>query len=242
MANAQGADPSAQPAQGHDVSRKANGTRRVLIVDDHPIVLAGLTQVINRKNDLEVCGEASDARAAMAAIKEHQPHLVMVDLGLTDIGGLELIKQIKSAHESLPVLVLSMQDEHLYAERALRAGASGYVMKQAGSATVIKAIRTVLRGDIYVSEKMASRVLGRMMGNRGSAVENASPVEALSDRELEVFEWLGRGLGTRQIAEKLCLSVKTIESHREQIKKKLRLTSAAELSQHATRWVVEESG
>jgi len=210
----------------------------VLIVDDHPIVRRGLVELLNQEPDLKVCAEAEDARQALTAVKQHTPDLAVVDLTLKDIGGLELIKQLKHTHPELPVLVLSMHDETLYAERALRAGARGYSMKQEGPDKLAGAIRTVLRGEVFVSERMSSRLLGKLVGGRADVAD--SPLQRLSDRELEVFELLGRGLGTRQIAERLCVSVKTIESHREHIKDKLNLTNATELVQHATQWVMHE--
>lgn len=232
-------DPSAKRAARSGARPSTARQANIMIVDDHPIVRHGLVQLINQEPDLDVVAEAENARSAMTAVKEHQPDLVVVDLTLKDIGGMELIKQLRSNYEELPILVLSMHDENLYAERVLRAGAGGYVMKETASEKLVEAIRTVLRGEIYLSEKMASRVLGRMVGHRAATLDR-SPIETLSDRELEVFEWIGRGLGTRQIAERLCVSVKTVESHREHIKEKLKLGSAPELVQHATRWVMQE--
>ncbi|MBI1371654.1 MAG: response regulator [Phycisphaera sp.] len=213
---------------------------RVMIVDDHPIVRRGLAETIRQESDLEVCCEAEDARAAIAAIREGKPDVAVVDLTLKDIGGLELIKQIRAIDEDVIMLVLSMHDESLYAERCLRAGAKGYIMKQEGSERLVTALRTVLAGQVYLSEKMSARLLGKMVGGGTSA--GASPLEALSDRELEVFELLGRGLGTRNIAERLCVSIKTVESHREHIKQKLNIKNATELVQHATQWVMSEGG
>jgi len=215
-----------------------NDTIRVMIVDDHPIVRRGLVEMIEQEEDLNVIGEAEDAHSALQALKKLELDVAIVDLTLKDIGGLELIKQIQVLQPELPMLVLSMHDETLYAERALRAGAKGYIMKQEGTDKLITAIRTVLRGEIYVSEKMASRMLGKLVG--GKARTDGSPLDRLSDREIEVFELLGRGLGTRQIAERLSVSIKTIESHREHIKEKLHLKNANELVQHATQWVMRE--
>ena len=211
----------------------------ILLVDDHPVVRKGLVAMIEAERGLKVVAEAGDAREAMGAITEHKPELAIVDLTLKDIGGLELIKQIKSSHPALPVLVLSMHDEKIYAERALKAGASGYIMKQELTERLITAIRTVMRGEIYLSEKMASRILGKMVGGRRD--DDATPMDRLSDRELEVFELLGRGLNTREIAKRLCLSVKTVETHREHIKEKLQIRDATKLIQQATHWVINEA-
>ena len=211
----------------------------ILLVDDHPVVRKGLVAMIEAERGFKVAAEAGDAREAMAAITDHKPDLCIVDLTLKDIGGLELIKQIKASHPTLPVLVLSMHDEKIYAERALKAGASGYIMKQELTERLITAIRTVLRGEIYLSEKMASRILGKMVGGRRD--DDATPMDRLSDRELEVFELLGRGLNTREIAKRLCLSVKTVETHREHIKEKLQIRDATKLIQQATHWVINEA-
>ncbi len=219
--------------------KKQDRATRVLIVDDHPVVRKGLTAMINQEEDLRVCAETEDFHQALAAIKEHVPDLAVVDLTLSGIGGLELVKHLESSNPDLPVLVLSMHDETLYAERVLRAGAKGYIMKQEGTDKLVTAIRRILHGEIYVSEKMSSKMLGQLVG-RGPRT-SGSHLETLSDRELEVFELIGRGQGTRQIAERLCLSFKTVESHREHIKEKLELSNANELVQHATQWVVTEN-
>lgn len=223
-------------------SREAEAEQRktrVMAVDDHPIVRQGLRELVNGEPDMCVVAEAADAREAMAAAKEHRPELAVIDLTLKDMGGLELIKQLQAVQPELKVIVMSMHDEKLYAERALRAGAKGYLMKQEGTDKLIDGIRTVVRGGIFVSDKMASRMLGRYLGGKPE-LDARSPIERLSDREIEVFEMLGRGVGTRDIADKLCVSVKTVESHREHIKQKLKLASANELVQHATQWVLSE--
>lgn len=216
----------------------ASAAVRILIVDDHPIVRRGLIGMINQEPDLKVVSEAENFHQALDSIKANMPDLAIVDLTLEGISGLELIKQIKVMWPNLPVLVLSMHDEMLYAERVLRAGAKGYIMKQEGTERLSLAIRTIMRGEIYVSERMASRMLGKFVG--GKREGGSSPLDRLSDRELEVFELLGKGMGTRQVAEKLCVSIKTVESHREHIKLKLGLKSANELIQHATQWVMNE--
>jgi DNA-binding NarL/FixJ family response regulator len=206
----------------------------ILIVDDHPIVRRGLVELINSDPHLRVTGEAEDYHGAIDALKQKRFDLAIIDLTLRDIGGLELIKQLKVLHPKLYMLVLSMHDESLFAERALRAGSRGYVMKQTGSIKLITAIHRVLSGEVYLSEEMASRVLDTMVGSSDRV--KSDPLEKLSDRELEVFQSIGSGLTTRQVSERLCVSIKTIESHRENIKAKLRLSNATELIQHATRW------
>jgi DNA-binding NarL/FixJ family response regulator len=211
-------------------------TIRIVIVDDHPIVRRGIAAMLNQESDMQVCAEADSYHAGIDAIREHHPDLAIIDLTLPDIGGLELVKQVRAIDPEMAMLVLSMHDETLYAERVLRAGARGYIMKQEGTDKLIGAVRAVMRGDIYVSEKMASRMLGKFVD--GKREGGSSPLERLSDRELEVFELLGRGLSTREIAERLCVSIKTVESHREHIKEKLKLSNANELVQHATQWVM----
>jgi len=219
-------------------SEVAADVARLVIVDDHPVVRRGLTALINEEADLEVVAEAEDFNTALDAIRDHKPAVAIIDLNLTGIGGLDLIKQVKVSWPHLRVLVLSMHDEKLFAERALRAGAQGYIMKQEGPKRLVDAIRIVLRGEIYVSEQMSSRMLSKLITGRPGA--GGSPLERLSDRELEVFELLGRGLSTRQIADRLCISIKTVESHREHIKDKLSFKNAAELVQQATQWVMNE--
>lgn len=207
----------------------------LLIVDDHPVVRQGLAQLIDRQGDLQVGGEAEDAEAAMALLRRQAFDAAIVDLSLPGVSGIELIKQILVEQPAMPVLVLSMHDEQFYAERALRAGARGYIMKQEAIERVIEAVRRVLRGELYVSRAVADKLLHKLVAGDGSTI--ASPVEQLSDRELEVFQLLGQGYGTRQVAEMLHLSVKTIESYRANIKDKLKLRNAAELVQHAVQWV-----
>lgn len=209
---------------------------RILVVDDHPIVRRGLRQLFGDETDLEVVGEAEDSVAAMEQLQAVNPDLVIVDLSLKNGHGLELIPQIKAKYGRVKMLVSSMHDESLFAERVLRAGASGYISKQESPAELIQAIRQVLRGDIYLSSRMSNRLLGRIVG--GKTLEN-DPIGSLSDRELQVFEMIGQGLRTKQIAQKLDLSPKTIEAHRENMKAKLNLKSGAELSRHATQWVLE---
>ncbi len=213
-----------------------NGSKtRILIVDDHPIVRQGLAELINHESDLAVCGQAEDSHEALRAIKELDPDLAIIDISLRETSGLELIKDIHSQYPGLPVLALSMHDETLYGERALRAGAMGYIMKQEATENVIAAIRKILGGEIYVSEKMATRMVRKLV--TGQIETSTSQVERLSDRELEVFHLIGKGHGTRQISERLHLSVKTIETYRAHIKEKLNLADAAELLQYAIQWV-----
>jgi DNA-binding NarL/FixJ family response regulator len=209
--------------------------RTILLVDDHPLLRHGLVALIKSEPDLDVCGEAATSAAALEAIRAHPPDLAIVDLALDGADGLELIKTMKARHPEIPALVLSMHDEALYAERALRAGARGYVNKQQLEDTLLVAIRRVLNGEMYMSEKMVARFTARFLG--GITLEKDSPLAVLTDRELDVFRLIGEGQSTREIAQQLHLSVKTIESYREHIKQKLTLESGAELVRHATLWV-----
>ena len=217
-------------------SKKTRDSRKkVLIVEDHPIMRTGLAQLIAQESDLVVCGEAEDAYGALEAIKKFDPDIALVDISLKDSSGIELIKDIKIRWPKLLVLVLSMHEESFYAERALRAGARGYVCKSEVSTTVIQGIRRVLDADVYVSEKVASKMLRKLVA--GGTQADVYPIDKLSDREFEVFELIGQGLQTSQMAERLHLSVKTIEAHREHIKRKLSLDSATELLKYAVQWV-----
>ncbi|MGH9406970.1 MAG: response regulator transcription factor [Terriglobia bacterium] len=209
---------------------------RVFIVDDHPVVRQGLAQLINREPDLAVCGEAGESQAALDAISVARPDILLLDISLAGPDGLELLKNIRLRDAQLPVLVLSMHDESTYAERALRAGANGYIMKQEATERVLIAIRRTLSGEVYVSERVADRLLHQYLGRPKPVTQ--SPVDSLTDRELEVFRLIGEGYGTRQIAEELRLSVKTVESHQARIKEKLSFHSARELVQHAVQWVI----
>ena len=216
-------------------STESGGKRTVLIVDDHPIVRQGLAQLINQEKDLEVCGQAEDAHGAIQAIREHDPDLVIVDISLRDTSGVDLIKDLRIQYPDLPILTLSMYDEAVYGERALRAGARGYVMKQEAIEKVVTAIRRVLAGEVYVSDEMAAKMLSKLVG--GASKKPSSPIESLSDRELEVFRMIGEGFNTREMAERLHLSVKTIETYRAHIKEKLALQDASELLRSAIQWV-----
>ena len=213
--------------------------KQIYLVDDHPIVRQGLIKLIEQEDGLEVCGEAGSVSEALEALKKLGPDVILVDISLEDSNGLELIKIVDDLGMQIPMLVLSMHDEALYAEHALRAGASGYVMKQAASNTLIQAIEKVLGGEIYVSKTMSNQML--KMAFRSSGEDTRTGTETLSLRELEVFELIGRGNSTREIAEQLNLSVKTIETYRAHIKDKLQLRSGTELMQRAIHWVETES-
>ena len=208
---------------------------KILIVDDHPMMRQGLVQLINHEPDLAVNAEAETAEQAVSMIGESTPDLVLADISLGGKGGLELIKDIQSLRPGLPVLVISMHDESLYVERVLRAGGRGYIMKQEGGKQIMQAIRHVLSGQIYVSPKMSGRILEVFSGHR--AASGSSPIEQLTDREFEVFQLIGQGKGTRNIAEQLHISVKTVEVHRQHIKEKLKLNDAPALASYAVRWI-----
>jgi DNA-binding NarL/FixJ family response regulator len=212
--------------------------KRILVVDDHPIVRQGLALLINREPDLVVCGEAEEAMGAMHVLASARPDVLIVDISLNGPDGLDLLKNVRISHSSLPVLILSMHDESIYAERALRAGANGYIMKQEATDKVLVAVRRILNGEIYVSDRIASKMLKHYITGSG-ALPNSS-IADLSDRELEVFRLIGEGHGTRQIAEELHISVKTVESYQAHIKEKLSLRSARELMQHAIQWTMNE--
>ena len=221
------------------MSAKKNPTR-VLIVDDHPLLRQGIAQLINHEKDMMVCGEAENANTALDTIAVTKCDVAIVDISLGGSSGIELLKNIKVRYPKLLVLILSMHDESVYAQRALRAGASGYIMKQEATEKVLTAIRKVLNGEVYLSERLGARMLNQLVGGRSASL-TGSPIEELSDRELEVFGLIGQGHGTRPIAEKLHLSVKTIESHRAHIKEKLNLRNATELVHHAIQWAQSES-
>ena len=210
---------------------------QILIVDDHPLIREGLTARISAQADLEVCGEAEGVEEALAEFKAHDPDLVLVDISLKNGHGLELIKQIKLHDPETKMLVISAYDESFYAERALRAGALGYISKQECRENVITAIRTVLDGRRYLSPQMTDQLLG--MAVAGRETSSASPVEKLTDRELEVYQLIGQAQTTSGIAKQLHLSPHTIDSHREKIKAKLGLKNGAELTRHALQWVLE---
>jgi DNA-binding NarL/FixJ family response regulator len=208
---------------------------KVFLVDDHPLVREWLTQLIQHENDLTVCGEAEDTHEALDKITASKPDIVIADISLKTTHGLELVKDLQVRFPSLPVLILSMHDESLYAERVLRAGAKGYITKQEATKKILPAIRQVLSGQIYISEKMASRMVHKMV--LGRAQEQKTPIERLTDRELEVFQLIGSGQGTRRIAAELHLGIKTVESYRARIKEKLKLEDGTQLLQQAIQWV-----
>jgi DNA-binding NarL/FixJ family response regulator len=224
------AQPKANPVK--------DSRTRILLVDDHAVVRFGIAQLINRQSDMVVCGEEENASNALSAIARLNPDLVIADISLKDSSGLELMRNIKAQQSKLPILVVSGHDESVYAEVAFRAGALGYLMKEEALDKVITAIRRVLSGNIYVSDNLAARMLQQQVLGKSDVHE--SPVKGLSDRELEVFQLLGRWKKTSEIAHELHLSIKTIEYYREQIKRKLNLRNAAELTQHATAWVQRE--
>lgn len=212
--------------------------QRILLVDDHPIVCEGLAKRINSESDLVVCGQARDTYSALAAITKLKPDIAIIDIALGDGGsGVELIKDIKVRWPKLPMLALSMHDETLYAERSLRAGAKGYVMKQEDPELLLRAIQQVLRGHVYLSEKVKDAIVERL-GGAPPEVEGkrTSAVEKLSDRELEIFQFIGDGFATHEIADRLHLSMKTVATHRENIKRKLNLKTAEELTRFAIHW------
>lgn len=213
---------------------------RVLIVEDHPVVRVGLELMINDEPDLEVCGGAESLKDANSMVKKLKPDVVVLDIALGDGSGLDLIKEMHETRPNMPILALSMHDELIYAERALRAGAKGYIMKKEAMDKVMTAIRRVLSGEVYVSEKMASRMVQKLV-NPHSA-DAASPVEALTDREFDVFRLIARGIGPSEIAERLGVSVKTIETHREHIKEKLGLKSGTELTRFCLQWEMGRGG
>lgn len=211
---------------------------RIFLVDDHEMFREGLRQLIEREPDMTVCGDAADAEAALKGIEATSPDLAIVDISLGGTSGIELIKTVKSRYEDLPVLVVSMHEESLYSERALRAGAMGYVMKHEPSKTVKTAIRKVLEGDLFLSSKMAGSMVAKLM--HGSGEQFSSPLETLSDRELEVFRMLGQGKPVRLIAEAMNVTIPTVNSFRNRIKEKLNLKSSTEVMLQAIQWVQDQ--
>jgi DNA-binding NarL/FixJ family response regulator len=208
----------------------------VVLVDDHPILRRGIAELINSEADLEVVGEASTMQEAMSLATKLKPGLLIVDISLEGNNGVELMKNLAGRAGAPPILAYSMHDEAIYAERCLRAGAKGYVMKHAPPETLVEAIRQVLKGKIYLSEQMSDRLLGKLVGAGTATTPTASPIDTLSDRELEVLQLLGKGMSTSQIADHLCLSVKTVETYREHLKQKLNLANGQELLRYAIEW------
>ena len=207
---------------------------RILLVDDHPLVRERLTEIINREPDLVVCAEAEDRHEAIAAISAKAPELAIIDLALKTSDGLELIKDIRTRWPKIQMLVVSMHDESLYAERVIRAGAQGYITKQEATRKILLAIRRVLAGSIYLNEKVAAHIIGRLSAR--STTIAATPTEVLADRELQVFTLTGRGLNTTEIAARLHIAIKTVETYRARIKEKLKLKDSSELLQWAISW------
>jgi DNA-binding NarL/FixJ family response regulator len=219
--------------------RQGNPAKKtVFVVDDHPLMRQGLSLLINQQEDMEVCGEAEEAQAAMHSIARRRPDILILDISLNGPDGLELLKSIRASDPALPVLILSMHDEAIYAERALRARANGYIMKQEASEKVLVAIRRILNGDLYLSDRMSNKMLQQFIGGAPSLIQ--SRIAALSDRELEVFRMIGEGRATREIADELHLSIKTVETYQAHIKEKLALRSGRELIQHAIQWKINE--
>ena len=218
--------------------KTAQAQTRILIVDDHPMMREGLAQLIGQQPDMAVCGEAGEAGDALEKVRLLKPSLVLADITLPGRNGLELIKDIQALEAGVLVLVISMHDESFYAERVLRAGGRGYVMKQEGGKKILEAIRQVAAGQIFVSDKMSARILEIFSGRQPA--EGRAAVENLTDREFEVFQLIGQGMGTKELAGQLHLSPKTIQVHRANIKVKLQVRSMAELIRHAVRWVESE--
>ena len=220
--------------------RAAQSTKKnVLVVDDHPLLRQGLALLINQQQDMQVCGEAEEAHAAMQAVTQSRPDIIILDISLNGPDGLELLKSIRASDPDLPVLILSMHDEAIYAERALRARANGYIMKQEATEKVLVAVRRILNGELYLSDRMSNKMLQHYIGGAPSMIQ--SRISSLSDRELEVFRLIGEGRATREIAEELHLSVKTVETYQAHIKDKLALRSGRELIQHAIQWKINET-
>jgi len=209
---------------------------RILVVEDHPLVRRGIIDMVAREPDLVVCGEAATAADAMKLVESAKPHLVIADVTLGDGNGIDLIRQIRALGGNLPVLVLSMREESLFAERAIRAGAQGYVSKSAPSERLISAIRQVLRGELALSQHIAERLIRRAAGLHAPNPQSAAIPENLSDRELEIFEMFGRGLTVAEIARRLRISAKTVQAHRENIKAKLELGTSTEVTRYAALW------
>lgn len=212
---------------------------RILVIDDHPFMRAGLSQLIDRQTDMQVCGEAGNPAEAISEFERCRPDLVLTDLTMPGRSGLDFIKDLLALNARMPVLVVSMHDEAIYAERVLRAGARGYIMKEAGGENLLAAIRRIMGGEVYLSPAMAARVLENLSGRRPRG--SSSPIEKLTDREFEVFRLIGQGKSTRDIATQLHLSSKTVDVHRSHIKEKLELKDSTSLVRHAVRWVETQS-
>lgn len=231
---------STRPVIAPGVAPRVEMRKRILLVDDHPFMRAGLAGLIDRQPDLMICGEAGNPIEAFHALKKGRPDLVLTDLTMPGRSGLEFIKDLRAAEPTLTILVVSMHDEVVHAERALRAGARGYIMKEAGGENLLTAIRQVLRGEVYVSPRMSARILEGFSGTRPRG--SSSPIEKLTDREFEIFQLIGQGRSTRDIATQLNLSTKTVDVHRSHIKEKLDLNDVTALIRHAVRWVETQGG
>lgn len=215
------------------------GPYKVLIVDDHPIVREGLDRLLSREDDLVVCGQAEDAPQALDLLTSERPHLAIVDISLASGNGLDLVRHMRSEDTEIRILVSSMHDETLYAERALRAGARGYINKQQATDKIVEALRRIVDGRIYLSERMTDRLLSKVVDT--SEKSRRISVDRLSNRELQVLELIGNGVGTAEIAERMTLSVKTVETYRQRIRQKLSLKNGAALASFASQWVLEEA-
>ncbi len=232
--------PPLQPANTARACPPIGSRQQVMLVDDHPMTRAGMAQLLNKQPDLQVLCEAGDASEALSWLSKFKPDLLLTDITMPGRNGLEFIKEVLTLHKLLPILVISMHDELIYAERVLRAGARGYVMKEVGGEKLLAAIRRVLAGQIYLSERMSALLLDSLTGHRPRG--SSSPIEKLSDREFEVFQMIGQGKSTRDIATQLHLSPKTIDVHRAHIKEKLELKDATSLVRYAVRWLEAETG
>jgi DNA-binding NarL/FixJ family response regulator len=219
--------------------KPSSDANKIILVDDHPMLRRGVAEAINAQHDLQVVAEAGTMQEAFKLVNEHKPDVVIIDVSLDGNNGLELMKQLNFRDPELKMLAYSMHDEQIYAERALRAGAKGYLMKQEPPETLLGAIRTVIGGKIHLSPQISDRLLGKLVG--AGQTTPASPVESLSDRELEVLHLLGQGMTTSKIADKLCLSVKTVETYREHLKQKLHLGSGPELLRYAIEWSLSQA-
>lgn len=210
---------------------------KIVVIDDHPIVRHGLRELINSDSNYVVCGEAEDSESGWNLIKKHKPDLAIIDISLKDSNGIDFIKAVLRRIPDFLILVISMHDENMYGERALRAGARGYIMKQVATDKVLEGIREILNGELYISEELSARMINKLIGNRRKDNQSIISVDRLSDRELEVFRYIGSGFSVKEIAGKMNLSVKTIETYRQNTKIKLKLGSSSELNRFAIQWV-----
>ncbi len=220
---------------------KNGSIARVFLVDDHPVVRLGLKKYINNEENMTVCGESEDANTAIRGINDLDPDIVIVDLSLGSVSGFDLIQAINARYSNLPVIVYSMHDDIMYVERAIKAGARGYISKNESMDTVITGINTVLQGNIFLADYMKDNLISILSGsNRISNMQNDNPLNPLSNRELEIFEYIGKGMGTQQIAKKMNLNVKTIDTYKRRIKEKLNLNNSIELIQYSTRYYADQ--